>query len=79
MSTYHHLDVSERDGMTIVRFKGHHLLVDVLVINGVGSELDELANGQDRRNGAGLEKGRDFGPVVGRGKGLASGHGGLIA
>jgi len=29
--------------------------------------------------GAGLENGRDFGPVVGRGKGLASGHGGLIA
>jgi hypothetical protein len=28
--------------------------------------------------GAGLENGRDFGPVVGRGKGLASGHGGLI-
>ena len=29
--------------------------------------------------GAGLENGRDFGLVVGRGKGLASGHGGLIA
>lgn len=28
--------------------------------------------------GAGLENGRDFGPVVGRDKGLASGHGGLI-
>jgi predicted dinucleotide-binding enzyme len=29
--------------------------------------------------GAGLENGRDFGLVVGRGKGLVSGLGGLIA
>jgi hypothetical protein len=30
-------------------------------------------------SGAGLEKGRDFGRVVGRGKGLVGGCGGLIA
>jgi hypothetical protein len=30
-------------------------------------------------SGAGLENGRDFGLVVGRGKGLVSGLGGLIA
>jgi hypothetical protein len=34
---------------------------------------------QCKHAGAGLEKGRDFGRVVGRGKGLVGGCGGLIA
>ena len=49
MSTDQHLDVSERDDMTIVRFKGCRLLVDALVVNGVGRELGDLASGQDCR------------------------------
>jgi anti-anti-sigma factor len=48
MSTDYRLDVSKRDGVTIVRFK-EHVLVNVLVVNDVGSELNEMANGRDCR------------------------------
>ena len=43
-----HLDVSENDDVTIVRFKAHHfLLVDEWMVHDIGSELDKLANEQD--------------------------------
>ena len=43
-----HLDVSENDDVTIVRFKAHHLLlVDEYIVREIGSELDKLASGQD--------------------------------
>jgi anti-sigma B factor antagonist len=49
MTGYYHLDVSQRDDATIVRFKGRRRLVVARVVYGVGRELGELASGQDRR------------------------------
>ena len=49
MSSYNHLDVSENGDVTTVRFKRDQLLVDESVVRNIGSELDKLATGQDRR------------------------------
>ena len=45
-----HLDISEHEDATVVRFKGRRLLVDSPHINGVGSELDALVDEKDCRN-----------------------------
>ena len=48
MSTYNHLDVSERNGVTITRFKSNHfLLCDECVVRDIGVELDTLAGQRD--------------------------------
>lgn len=48
LSSYNHLDVSQRDDATIVRFKASHfLLVDEWVVLDIGSELINLVGGQD--------------------------------
>ena len=39
MSSYNHLDVSERNGLTIVRFKGDPLLVDESIVYAVSNEF----------------------------------------
>ena len=48
MTSYNHLDVSERDGVAVVRFKaGHFLLVDEWIVRDIGSELGKLVKGKD--------------------------------
>ena len=44
MSGYNHLDVSEHDDVTIVRFKGRPLLVNDSVLAGIGNALGDLTD-----------------------------------
>lgn len=46
MSGYNHLNVSEHDDVTIVRFKGRPLLVNDSVLAGIGNALGDLTDHQ---------------------------------
>lgn len=44
MSSYNYLDISERDDLTIVRFKGDPLLVDESVVYAVSNEFHDVVD-----------------------------------
>ena len=47
-SAYQYLDVSKKGDVIVARFKQRHLLVDEVIVQCIGAELFELAEGKDR-------------------------------